>query len=201
MNAYEAIVGRRSLRQLSSVPIARPLLQKLLYAACLAPAPHHTRPWRFVLLEKAASRGRLAEAMGAAWRADLEGDGVSEQRIGALLDRSRKQIEGAPALVLGCLVADGLRAWPDERRQRAEFRMAVQSMGCALENIMVAAHAEGLASFWISAPLFCQEAVRDALDLPPEYEPQALVVLGYPATDAAPRPRPEPDFAALVHTL
>lgn len=199
MNAYEAIAGRRSLRQLTSVPIARPLLQKLVYAGCLAPAPHHTRPWRFVLLEKAESRARLAEAMGAAWRADLEADGVSEQRIGMLLDRSRKQIEGAPALVLACLVADGLRAWPDARRKRAEFRMAVQSMGCALENIMVAAAAEGVASFWISAPLFCQDAVRDALDLPAEYEPQALVVLGYPATD--PRPRPEPDFAALVHTV
>lgn len=200
MNAYEAIAGRRSLRQLSSVPIARPLIQKLLYAGCLAPAPHHTRPWRFVLLESDGARGRLAEAMGAAWRADLEADGVSEQRIGMLLDRSRAQVEGAPALVLGCIVAEGLRAWPDERRKRAEFRMAVQSMGCALENIMVAAHAEGVASFWISAPLFCQDAVRDALDLPVEYEPQALIVLGYPAADSALRTRPDPDLAALVHT-
>ena len=196
MEAYEAITGRRSLRQFGPTPVARLLLQKLLYAAVLAPAPHHTRPWRFVLLETERARRRLAEAMGAAWRRDLEGDGVAEERIAYLLDRSRRQIEGAPALVLGCLVAEGLRSWPDEARQRAEFRMAVQSMGCAIENVMVAAHAEGLASFWLSAPLFCGDAVRDALDLPAAYEPQALIAIGYP--DAQPRPRPEPDVAKLI---
>jgi coenzyme F420-0:L-glutamate ligase/coenzyme F420-1:gamma-L-glutamate ligase len=104
-------------------------------------------------------------------------------------------------LVLGCLVAEGLRAWPDERRQRAEWAMAQQSMGAALENIMVAAHNEGLASYWISAPLFCPDAVREALDLPAGYVAQALVVIGYPAGDAEPRPRPEPDLAKLLQAL
>ncbi len=198
MNAYEAITERRSLRQLTSVPVAKQLIQKLLYAAVLAPAPHHTKPWRFIHLESDGSRKRLAEAMGAAWRADLESDGVSGAKIEELLSRSQQQIEGAPALVLACIVAEGLRDWPDSRRQRAEFRMAVQSIGCALENIMVAAHAEGLASYWISAPLFCPDAVRDALDLPSEYEAQALVAMGYPA--AEPRTRAEPDLAKLIHT-
>ncbi|MCH8007582.1 MAG: nitroreductase family protein [Chloroflexi bacterium] len=198
MNAYEAIIGRRSLRQLNSVPVAKPLVQKLLYAAVLAPAPHHTKPWRFVHLETPGSRKRLAEAMGAAWRADLESDGVSESQIELLLSRSERQIVGAPALVLACIVAEGLRSWPDQRRRRAEYRMAVQSIGCALQNIMVAAQAEGLASYWISAPLFCPDAVREALDLPAEYEAQALISIGYPASDA--RPRAEPDLATLIHT-
>jgi coenzyme F420-0:L-glutamate ligase/coenzyme F420-1:gamma-L-glutamate ligase len=200
MDAYDAITGRRSLRQFDSRPIARPLLHKLLYAACLAPAPHHTQPWRFVVLETDESRERLSDAMGAAWRRDLERDGVDEARIDALLARSRRQIVEAPALVLGCLVSEELRRWPDERRQRAEWGMAVQSMGCALENIMVAAQNEGLASFWISAPSFCPEAVRDALDLPVGYDSQALVALGYPESGRSPRPRAEPDLAALALT-
>lgn len=202
MDAYQAITTRRSLRQLDSRPVPRALIRKLLYAACLAPAPHHTRPWRFVLLESADSRRRLAEAMGAAWRRDLEGDGVAPERIEALLARSRRQIEEAPALLLGCLVAEGLRQWPDERRRRAEWEMALQSMGCALENFMVAACAEGLASYWLSAPLFCPGAVRQALDLPGQYEAQALIVLGHPAPvrQRRPRPRPEPDLSALVQT-
>lgn len=198
MDAYDAITGRRSLRQFDSRPIARPLLHKLLYAACLAPAPHHTLPWRFVVLETDESREQLSDGMGATWRRDLEGDGVDAERIDALLARSRRQIVEAPALVLGCLVSEGLRRWPDERRQRAEWGMAVQSMGCALENIMVAAQNEGLASFWISAPSFCPEAVRDALDLPVGYDAQALVALGYPAPGRSPRPRSEPDLAALA---
>ncbi len=198
MNAYQAIVERRSLRQLSSVPVAKPLVQKLLYAAVLAPAPHHTKPWRFIHLESERSRRRLAEAMGAAWREDLENDRVSETQIEKLLTRSQRQIETAPALILACIVAEGLRNWPDQKRKRAEYRMAVQSIGCALENIMVAANAEGLGSYWISAPLFCPDAVREALDLPPEYEAQALVSIGYPAT--SPRPRAEPDLAELIKT-
>lgn len=200
MDAYQAITSRRSLRQFGRLPVARPVVHKLLYAGCLAPAPHHTRPWRFVVLESAGSRRRLAEAMGAAWRRDLQGGGVEPERIDALLARSRRRIEEAPALVLGCLVREGLRRWPDQRRQRAEWDMALQSMGCALENIMVAAHAEGLASYWISAPLFCPDAVRESLDLPPEYEAQALIALGYPAPGVSPRPRPEPALTALVQT-
>ena len=198
MNAYQAITERRSLRQLSTLPVPQPLIDKLLYAACLAPAPHHTKPWRFVNLETATSKSRLAEAMGAAWKVDLQGDGVAEEQIAFLLERSHRQIESAPALVLGCLVADGLRDWPDARRKRAEFRMAIQSIGCSMENMMVAAQAEGLASYWISAPLFCQDAVRDALDLPPEYESQALVVFGYPEAGVTPRTREEPDLATLL---
>jgi F420 biosynthesis protein FbiB-like protein len=134
--------------------------------------------------------------MGARWRRDLEADGVPEARIAALLARSRAQIRDAPALLLACLVSEGLRAWPNEARQRAEGLMAVQSMGAALQNLMLAAHARGLGSFWISAPLFCPEAARQALDLPQEYAAQALIALGYPGTP--PAPRPEPDLAALV---
>ena len=200
MDAYQAITQRRSLRQLDRRPVARPLLDKLLHAACLAPAPHHTRPWRFVVLETPDSRGRLADAMGAAWRRDLESDGVEPGRIRRLLARSRGQIEGAPALVLGCLVHEGLRDWPDKRRRRAEWRMAAHSLGCSLENMMIAAQAEGLASYWISAPVFCQDTVREALDLPAQYEAQALLAIGYPARGASPNPRPDPDLAALVVT-
>ncbi len=200
LDAYQTLTDRRSIRTFDHRPIARPLLHKLLYVGCLAPAPHHSRPWRFVVLETEDARQRLAEAMGAAWRRDLEGDGVTPERVETLLARSRRQIEEAPALVLGCLMADGLRQWPDERRQRAEWGMALQSMGCALENIMLAAHAEGLTSYWISAPLFCPEAVREALDLPREYQAQALIALGYSATGALPGPRLEPDLAELVDT-
>ena len=200
MDAYEALTERRSIRKFDNRPIARPLLHKLLYAACLAPAPHHTRPWRFVVLEMADARRRLADAMGAAWRRDLEADGEFPDRIDTLLARSRRRIEEAPALVLACLVAEGLREWRDEHRQRAEWGMALHSLGCALQTIMVAAHAEGLASYWISAPLFCPQAVREALHLPSGQEPQALIAIGYPGADASPQPRPEPDLAALVQT-
>ena len=200
MDAYQAITTRRSLRHFDGRSVAPALVHKLLSVGLLAPAPHHTRPWRFVALETPGSRRKLADAMGAAWRRDLEGDGVAQEQIEMLLARSRRQIEDAPALALGCLVSEGLRQWPDKRRRRAEWRMATQSMGCALENILLAAHAEGLAAYWISAPLFCSDAIRDALDLPEEYEAQALIAIGYPAADSSPRPRPESEPASLIQT-
>jgi len=136
--------------------------------------------------------------MGARWRLDLEADGILEDRTAALLARSRAQICGAPALLLSCLVPEGLRDWPDEARRRAEWLMAAHSMGAALQNMMLAAHGRGLGSFWISAPLFCPEAVREALELPSEYVAQALIALGYPHPEVSPAPRPEFDLTALV---
>lgn len=191
MDAIEAIRTRRSVRAFRPMPVPDEVIEELVALACTAPAPHHTRPWRFVLVGRGA-REALAEAMGAAWRADLERDGVSGGRIDALLARSRGQLVAAPALLLGGLVGEGLRQWPDQRRRQAEWGLAMHSFGAALQNLMLAAHARGLASFWISAPLFCQEPVRRALGLPEGFVAQALLALGYP--DPSYRPRERPPF-------
>jgi F420 biosynthesis protein FbiB-like protein len=197
MDALEAIRTRRSLRQLDPRPVPRALLDEALALACLAPAPHHTRPWRYVIVSP-ERREALAETMGAAWRADLERDGHPEALIARLLRKSHRQITAAPALVLACLTHEGLRDWPDERRARNEWAMAQQSIGAGMQNLMLAAHALGLASYWISAPLFAPEAVREALSLPADYVAQAFVVLGYPAEGAVPKARPEGDASRLI---
>lgn len=197
MDALEAIRTRRSLRQLADRDIPHEVLDDVLELAATAPAPHHTRPWRYVIVLP-RSRERLAQLMGAAWRRDLEADGHPEQLIARLLARSRRQIVGAPALLLACLTSEGLRAWPDERRARNEWGMAQQSIGAGMQNIMLAAHCMGLASYWISAPLFAPEACREALALPDGYVAQACLVLGYPLDGSSPVPRPPADLSRLV---
>ena len=183
-----AIAGRRSVRHFTGRPVEPEAIAAVIAAACLAPAPHHTRPWRFVVLSQDA-RAALAQAMGRAWRRDLQRDGVEQGRIDALLERSREQIMAAPALILVGFLADAQRSWPDGRRRRSEAMMFAQSTGAALQNLMLAAHGRGLGSFWISAPLFCPAAVRRALGLPTEFEAQALVALGYPRAGSEPPPR------------
>jgi len=183
-----AIAGRRSVRHFADRPVEPEAVDAVIAAACLAPAPHHTRPWRFVVLSQNA-RAALAEAMGRAWRRDLRRDGVEEGRIEALLERSRGQIMAAPALILVGFLAGAQRPWPD-RRRRSEAMMFAQSTGAALQNLMLAAHGRGLGSYWISAPLFCPTAVRRALGLPPEFQAQALVALGYPRPANRPPRRP-----------
>lgn len=196
MEALEAIRTRRSLRQLSARPVPHETIDDLLELAATAPAPHHTRPWRYVIVLP-RSRERLIAAMGEAWRADLERDGHPPELIERLLRKSRRQISEAPALILACLTREGLRDWPDDRRARNEWSMAQQSVGAAMQNIMLAAHAMGLSSYWISAPLFAPEACADALALPDGWIAQAFVVLGY-ADGAVPRPRPAADLSKLV---
>ena len=181
---------RRSIRAFRSDPVERGLLDVLVEAACLAPAPHHSRPWRFVVIDGDAAKTALADGMGAKWRTDLAGDGVSAGRIDELVDSSHAKLASAPALVLGCLTWDGLDRYPDETRQLAEWGMALLSLGAAVENLMLSAADAGLASCWVAAPIFCPEAARDALALPENWLPHALVLVGYPEPSYVARVRP-----------
>jgi coenzyme F420-0:L-glutamate ligase/coenzyme F420-1:gamma-L-glutamate ligase len=188
----EGIRRRRSLRGLEGPPLSAGEVAELVELALLAPAPHHSRPWRFVHVG-AARREALAEAMGAAWRVDMEGDGVLASTQQQALERSRRRIVEAPTLLLGCLVGEGLREYPDERRDRAEWTMAAHSFGAALENLLLAASARGFGAYWLSAPLYAPEAVSEALALPEGWRAQACIAFGRPRADYAPFDRPTRD--------
>ena len=123
----------------------RDALDGFVEAACTAPAPHHSRPWRWVVVDTDDAKEQLADGMGERWRDDLTGDGVSPARVDELVAASHTKITGAPAVVLGCLTWDGLDRYPDETRRRAEWGMALLSLGAAVENLMVAA-ADGRAT-------------------------------------------------------
>ncbi len=189
MDVSEAIATRRSVRRFAPRDVPRRVLAELIAAACAAPAPHHSQPWRFVEIGP-ESRPRLADAMAAAWRADLEGDGQPSQVIEESLARSRRQLTDAPILLLACLELKNARPWPDRRRCRAERDMYLQSLGAALQNLLLAAHARGLGGYLKGAPLFCHRAVAKALGLPSAWQPAFLVLLGYPAEDIRLAPRP-----------
>ncbi len=182
--------ARRSIRSFLTESVPRADLDALVAAACIAPAPHHSRPWRFVVLDREPARSHLATAMGARWRVDLAGDGVDAGRADILVSESIRRLRAAPAAILGCLTWDGLDRYPDESRRRAEYGMALLSLGAAVENLMVAAADRGYASCWVAAPIFCAETARDALALPDAWMPQALVLVGRPDPAYVGRPRP-----------
>ncbi len=153
----------------------------LLEAACWAPSAHNRQPWRFVVIAGQEARERLIAAMTDHLRTDLAADSVPEEDIRADTERSRQRLSTAPALILICLTMQDMDRYPDERRQDCEHTMAVQSVAMAAQNLLLAAHARGLSAVWMCAPLFCQGAARQALDLPDDYEPQGVIALGYPA--------------------
>ena len=182
--------ARRSIRAFTDQPVDGALLDGLVEAACLAPAPHHSRPWRFVTVVSRTAKEALAAGMGERWRRDLLADGVDPARVDVLVTASHDKLTAAPALVVGCLTWDGLDRYPDETRQRAEWGMALLSLGAAVENLMLAAADRALASCWVAAPIFCPEEARDALALPAEWLPHALVLVGHPDPSYTPRERP-----------
>jgi F420 biosynthesis protein FbiB-like protein len=119
--------------------------------------------------------------MGQKLRRDLEADHVPQAVIEKDVNRSYERITCAPLLILLCLTMADMDSYTDELRQRNEYLMAVQSTAMAAQNMLLAAHTQGLGSCLMCAPLFCAEVVRNALDLPRAWEPQALLTFGFPA--------------------
>lgn len=184
----EVIATRRSIRRFSREPIPREVVRELLETAVRAPSPHNRQPWRFAVLRGAEAKARLALAMGERLRADRRRDGDLAEAVEADVARSRARIEGAPVVLVAALSMRDMDRYPDERRSHAEYLMAVQATATAVQNLLLLAHARGLGACWMCAPLFCPDTVRDALALPADWEPQALVALG--ASDGAGRDRP-----------
>ena len=193
MHLAEAVAARRSVRAFLDRPVPRGIIERAVSLAVQAPAPHHSQPWRFALVENTEGKERLARDMGAAWRDDLTRDGVAEDEIGSILGKSHALLAATPLLVVCCADKTRAHAYPDDRRARAEHTLFAHSMGAALQTFMMALAEEGVASCWISAPAFCGGTVATTLRLPEQVEPQALVLVGYASAGYEPRPRPEPD--------
>jgi F420 biosynthesis protein FbiB-like protein len=181
--AFEA---RRSIRRYLPLRVARDLIDSLLTAATAAPSAHNRQPWRFFVVEAAATKDRLARAMGERMRADRRADGDAVEAIEADVARSHARITSAPVLVVVCMTMADMDRYPDERRSRAERAMATQGTAMAAQNLLLAAHAAGLGACWMCAALFCPDRVVATLALPQEWEPQAIVTLGYPADRGKP---------------
>jgi F420 biosynthesis protein FbiB-like protein len=182
MELFDAIRTRRSIRRYTEAPIPAEVIERLLTAATWAPSAHNRQPWRFAVLTAREVKERLARAMGDRLRADRLADGDAPELVEQDAARSHARLTHAPVVLVACLTMANMDAYPDTRRKKAEYLMAAQSVAMAAQNLLLAAHAEGLGACWLCAPLFCMDTVREALALPGEWEPQALITLGYPAS-------------------
>ena len=183
----DAIKERRSVRKYLARPVPQEAIEEVLVAAGWAPSAHNAQPWRFIILADQSVKRELAEAMAESWAADIAKDGlnIEPEKFKFRVERFAK----APVLILACLTMDGMDNFSDEKRQKCERDLAMQSLAAAVENMLLAAHAKGLGACWFCAPSFCKETVRKVLKIPDEAEPEALIAMGYPAEKPPMLPR------------
>jgi len=175
---YAGLKERRSVRRYQRQRVPKSVIARLIEAGTWAPSAHNAQPWRFVVIESVTKKRLLAETMAAAFRRDLEGDGRLPAEVEARIASSVERFRSAPLLLLACLTMKSSDVYQDTVRQQAEYVMGVQSVAAAIQNILLAAYAEGLGSCWHCAPLFCPAEVRGVLELPDDFQPQALITLG-----------------------
>jgi coenzyme F420-0:L-glutamate ligase/coenzyme F420-1:gamma-L-glutamate ligase len=187
---------RRSIRRFKAEPIPDSVIQNILVTATFAPSAHNRQPWRFVVVTDISVKQALADALAMDFERDLQRDGLAAQKIQAQLKRSKERLVSAPVAVLLCLDVSEMDIYPDEKRQRAERIMAVQSVAAAGLQLLLAAHAEGLGGVWACWPLFAQETICRTMRLPEAWEPQGMFFIGYP--ESIPEVREKKSLDQLV---
>lgn len=184
----DAVLLRRSVRAFTPQPVDPDVLRRAVSVALTAPAPHHTKPVRFIWLRDPALRTALLDPMREAWRSDLQGDGFTPAQVEKRLARG-DLLRRAPELVLPFLVPEGAHQYPDDRRLGCERTMFTVAGGAAVQGLLVALAAEGLGSCWVGSTIFAAPVVRSVLGLADNWHPLGAVAVGHPA-DGPSGPRP-----------
>jgi coenzyme F420-0:L-glutamate ligase/coenzyme F420-1:gamma-L-glutamate ligase len=182
----QAQLLRRSVRRFADQPVESGLVEEAVAEALTAPAPHHTRPARFVWLTDGTRRRALLDAMREAWRADLTADGKPAAQIERRLARGQILYD-APEVVIPFMVPDGAHHYPDPARTSAEHTMFSVAVGAAVQALLVGLAVRGVGSCWIGSTIFAPAVVREILQLPPDWEPLGAIAIGYPIEDSAAR--------------
>jgi nitroreductase len=175
MDAMEAILTRHSIKVVKPDPVAHELIKSLLQAAVQAPNHYNVRPWRFVVLT-----GKSREALGEVMAQALKKQNPE-------LPDSGMDIERAKPCRAPVLIAVGVDKPGDLRVLQIENICATAA---AVENLLLAAHAQGLGGMWRTGPATQDLDIKKFLGFDREQEIIGFVYIGYPNMVASSVERP-----------
>lgn len=179
MNVRETIEGRRSIRRFEGPPLSRDAVEKILEAAVAAPSGKNRQPWRFVVLT-----GEQKAELVTAMREEL--DSLRRRRLnsGSLAGSAAAMHEASVVIV----VFNGEFSHDEDFCENKRWwSVHIQSIGAAIQNMLLAAHSMGLGSLWICDVFSVEDEIRRLLNR--DQELVAAVALGYPAENPPARPR------------
>ncbi len=189
MDVYQAIYGRMTIRDFAEKEIPEEITQKILAAGLQAPSNDHLRRWEFVLVQDKEQRETLVNKIrhSKTQKAAVDvvnrwGLTIPSQRnvyIEAIPKQSRMLLSAA-VLVIPCFHADGDLLHPESLSSLNSFA----SIWCCIENILIAAAAEGI--YGVTRIPFEPERkhIHTVLKIPMDYEVPCYLALGYPAGNA-----------------
>jgi nitroreductase len=175
METLEAIYSRQSIGQVKPDPVSRELIEKVLSAAVQAPNHYKVRPWRFVVLTGAA-RERLGEAMAQSTKAN------KPEASAEGLQKDREKPLRAPVVIAVGLDKPGIT--------KAKEIENVCAVAAAVQNMLLAAHALGLAAIWRTGPSATDPRIKQFFGWEADQHLIGFVYLGYPQREATPPTRP-----------
>ncbi len=170
---YKAIYRRRDIRSFRPDPLPPGVVERLLQAAHHAPSVGFMQPWNFILVRSPRTKDRLREMVDRERRAAAahfpgeRGDLFARLKVEGLLE--------APLTI--CVTCDPTRGGPHVLGRSADRATDVYSVSCAVQNLWLAARAEGLAAGWVS--IYQKGDLQEILGIPPHVDPIGLISVGY----------------------
>jgi nitroreductase len=199
MDLFDAIKGRTSIRRFKQTPVPDEDIRKILDAGRLAPSANNTQPWSFLVIKDRTMLATMAEAV----RQQIDRmiphaeDDKQAQRLAAYKGTYYTFFENAPAVI--AVFLEGYDAgtekilakmgYPAEDIKRLRPAPGLQSVAAAVEHMLLAAHALGYGSCWMTGPLVAQEAFEKLLGYGKEKFIAALLPVGVPEENPQARPR------------
>lgn len=191
MNTLDAIAARRSIRKFKDTPVPADTLRCILMAGMQAPSGKNRQPWRFVVVE-GEQRAEMLRVMSAGIaRAKAQGENLGSS------EWTLRVMEQAPVSIF-IFNPEGVPPWMEHSiGQQFDDVVNIQSIGAAIQNMLLAAQDLGLSTLWICDVFYAYQELMEWMGETGEMI--AAVAVGY--ADEAPMARSRKPFETVVRWM